>query len=150
LSSLQKSNVSKAFQYADEAVLLANKINVPFYIAESYFVKASVFISNGNIPDGSLWLNKALPIYQKLIKNNEIGDVYERFGAMKLSNREFAEAKTHYEKAIQFYKKSKNVKSEYTTKSMIATIYGLMGQQEKSIELQDENIRYFVTTQVGI
>ncbi len=138
-SGYRFSNIDSSNFYADKALTVANKLNLPSYSSYLITLKSANALESGNLPQSFQYAFEALKIIEK-IKNNAKpkGHVYNRIGNIYM---EMAD----YRKAIEYYNLSKEQfligDTEFggnvlNTVSNIGNIYELMGIADSALYFQ--------------
>jgi tetratricopeptide (TPR) repeat protein len=142
LPLIKKTNSDETKSYIQDAIRLSAKINDPYLMAQTDYIAASTFASLGDQSQALTLLDRALPVFQKLKKDLNIANVYDRLGALYKEKKEHLKSKEYFEKAIEIYKKLGTKEDMISAYGNVASVYGLMGEVDKAIEMLDFAIKY--------
>jgi signal transduction histidine kinase len=146
IPEIKNKNVQKALLYADTAMVLADKIGHPYFKAHSLSKKGEILIANGNYTDAEKALEASLAIFIKLKRPVAQGDVYTSLGIVSQNRKENNAAMDYYKKAEKIYYDYKLDDLVIQVQDKMASLFGLMGNPEKAIELKNKIISYYQKT----
>jgi signal transduction histidine kinase/tetratricopeptide (TPR) repeat protein len=140
---LSKKDVSQSYKYVQNAMSISETLKNPLFIALCNQKKAEILISDGKYDDALPCLNQSLIYFEKNKKSLDQADIYFKLGTIAKYKRENIKAKEFYEKSLEIFKKLDREDLIISTEDNLSSIYGLMGQPKKAIEIKNKIINYY-------
>jgi two-component system, NarL family, sensor kinase len=136
-----KGNTEKAIEYGEKSVVISEKLNIPFFVADAYFTLGNAFEAKGKYTEATEWLNKALPIFERLHTYIYVAKTYDRLGAVAIAKQDGREAEQYFEKAINIFEKNGAKKDLSFSINNLANAYMANSEYAKAISTFDKSIR---------
>ncbi len=130
------SRPAKAFEITERAVVIAEKQKDPLQLANSYRSKGAAFASiNTDLDSSFYYLEKAERAYRTL-KTKEavlgLGSVFHNYATLKQIQGHYVKAINYYIQASKIFDELEDSKALPYTLNNLATLYGLVGDAQKS------------------
>lgn len=130
------SRPAKAFEITERAVAIAEKQKDPIQLANSYRSKGAIFtLVNTDFDSSFHYLEKAEKLYRSLRTQEArlgLGGVYHNYGTVRQIQGDYVKAIEFYIQASKIFDEADDSKSLPYTLNNLATLYGLVGDAQKS------------------
>jgi signal transduction histidine kinase/DNA-binding response OmpR family regulator len=130
------NNPQKSKQYADEALLLAQKLNYTLGIGIAYANLGVYYWSQGKYQEAIKHINMAVPYYEKINYQKGMAGCYNNIGLCLRNLGDFPQAIANYFKALKIHEKLGSRQAQ-------AQIYNNIGLVFKSQEKYDRALHYY-------
>jgi signal transduction histidine kinase len=134
----QTTNPTKGLEIAKKALTIAQQINLPYFIAESYKAKGNCFLYLGENSNAIEQYNLALPIYQSLGQEHKETGCLVNIAGVYFNEGKHLEAIKQYEKAKIISEKLKNWTKVGQSLNGISIAYMSLENYSKGIEYSKE------------
>jgi tetratricopeptide (TPR) repeat protein len=119
------SDYERAKQYADSALLLADKLNFKQGKAAAYNTLGVINMDKANYPDALKYYFASLKINEEMGNRKGAGNCYNNIGIIHMSQ-------DNYPEALKYHNMSLKIKEEYKDKDGVAASYNNIGSIYKA------------------
>ena len=116
-------NPDKMLQYANESLLLSEKLNFKKGVGESYKLIGAVNYSKGNFTEAENYFTKALTVFQEIKFFKGMILCYSNLGGIKTVQNKYPEALKLYQNSIRICEKTNETKLSGFAKGNMGIIY---------------------------
>ena len=116
-------NPDKMLQYANESLLLSDKLNFKKGVGESYKLIGAVNYSKGNFAEAEDYFTKALTVFQEIKFFRGMILCYSNLGGIKTVQNKYPEALKLYQSSIRICEKTNETKLSGFAKGNMGIIY---------------------------
>ncbi|TAE17713.1 MAG: hypothetical protein EAZ95_05970 [Bacteroidetes bacterium] len=132
----QTDSVMTGLEYMEKALQLAEKANLPKWIAGSHLTIGQLHARLANHAEALQSYQKALPMYEKLKMNLQITFTLQLVGKIHEIQQNYDRALSYYQKALEYAEKHKLTKQRGFAYNNIGNIYLFKREYPKAIEWQ--------------
>jgi serine phosphatase RsbU (regulator of sigma subunit)/tetratricopeptide (TPR) repeat protein len=130
------------YRYTDSALNLAQKVNFPLGIAESYFYRSIAFLNMGESKKSLAALDTAWSRLNESQKNTQLGvKVVMQFGRVYFRQKSLTESMNYYLKALKIAEKINYQSGVANCLTSMGNIYSDQRNYEEAIKLHNQAIQ---------
>lgn len=130
-----KSDFEKAYEYADSALIISQKVSFKKGIAVSYTHKAYAQIRMGKPDDALISINKSLAIFEILQDNHKIAKSYATIAQIYYTKQDYQKAVDYTQKSIDLKQKNKIINDLEINYMILGVIYTEQGKYTEALEM---------------
>lgn len=126
-------NCKRAARIAQQALVLAKKIDYKLGVARSYQIMGSSYELRGNYNAAKKWQLKALGMYKKIGEQRGIARSYHNLGHVYIHNGNYDQARKYYSRALKLNARFKAKKSMGHNYGGLGRICDWKGEHENAL-----------------
>ena len=130
------SNIDSSLFYSDEAIKLADKLDLPSVKSRTLSLKGATVLESGKLPESLQYQFEALKIGEKIKDTTTTAFALNRIGNIYMELADYRKAIEYYTLSKQQFEKINNTGMIYNEMSNIGNVYGLMGRADSALYYQ--------------
>jgi tetratricopeptide (TPR) repeat protein len=135
------TDFQKSFQFANEAISLAEKINDKTGKALAFFRIGVCYAVHSNLAEGNKNLNTAMTLYQEIGDKNRIARIYNELGANYGRQSIYPDAISNFYSSLKLYEQTGNKNGAAENMQEIGVMYWQQGNDSDALKMAREGLK---------